>query len=81
MPWAQAANATSNALSTASDAVADALGGAVDFTRRNIRMGGGDGSGMGRVDSIEKFVPDSASTKKSKGTLSECLIDAVAIIW
>ena len=39
-----AANATSNALSTASDAVADALGGAVDFTRRNIRMGGGDGT-------------------------------------
>ena len=74
-----AANATSNALSTASDAVADALGGAVDFTRRNIRMGGGDGSGMGRVDSIEKFVPGSTSTKKSKGTLSECLIDAVAL--
>ena len=74
-----AANATSNALSTASDAVADALGGAVDFTRRNIRMGGGDGSGMGGDDSIEKFVPDSASTKKSKGTLSECLIDAVAL--
>jgi len=74
-----AANATSNALSTASDAVADALGGAVDFARRNIRMGGGDGSGMGRVDSIEKFVPGPTSTKKSKGTLSECLIDAVAL--
>jgi len=58
-------DAVGNAMGAASDAVADAvadaLGGAVDFTRRNIRMGGGDG------------------TKKSKGTLSECLIDAVAL--
>ena len=78
-----AANATSNALSTASDAVADALGGAVDFTRRNIRMGGGDGTGagteMGILERKEKFVLGSTSTKKSKGTLRGCLIDAVAL--
>ena len=74
-----AANATSNALSTASDAVADALGSAVDFTRRTIGMGGGDGSGMDILERKEKFVLGSTSTKKSKGTLSECLIDAVAL--
>ena len=78
-----AANATSDALSRASDAVADALGGAIDFTRRNIGMSGGNGTGTGTgmdiLDGIEKFVPGSTSTKKSKGTLSECLIDAVVL--
>jgi hypothetical protein len=74
-----AANATSNALSTASDAVADALGDAVDFTRRNIRMGGGDGSGdrakgMDTNTGMNKFEIIPSSTEKH--SLSECLIDA-----
>ena len=74
-----AANATSDALSRASNAVADALGGAVNFTRRNIRMGGGDGSGdsaIGIMDTtgMDKFKYIPSSTEKH--SLSECLIDA-----
>jgi hypothetical protein len=75
-----AANATSDALSRASNAVADALGGAVNFTRRNIRMGGGDGSGdsaIGIMDTntrMDKFEYIPSSTEKH--SLSECLIDA-----
>lgn len=75
-----AANATSDALSRASNAVADALGDAVDFTRRNIRMGGGDGSGdsaIGIMDTntrMDKFKYIPSSTEKH--SLSECLIDA-----
>jgi hypothetical protein len=75
-----AANATSDALSRASNAVTDALGSAVNFTRRNIRMGGGDGSGdraKGIMDTntgMDEFETIPSSTEKH--SLSECLIDA-----